>query len=126
MGGNNLPGWALEVAAGLQIMQPKNAPGAAVQRKLERRGTILAKSVRPQQPLVRLARSLDWPRFAALFAPPFHPANGRPGLPTRLLVGLQYLKYAYGQADEAVLADWRENPYRLLWWRVFRTRTAEG
>ena len=96
-------------------MQPKNTTGVAVQWELEHSGTILEKIINPHHPLVRLARALDWKRFDALFAPTFHPANGRPGLPTRLMVGLQYLKYAYDLSDEAVLAGWLENPY----WQYF-------
>ena len=96
-------------------MQPKKTTGVAVQWELERNGTILERIVNPQHPLVRLARALDWQRFDELFAPTFHPANGRPGLPTRLMVGLQYLKYAYDLSDEAVLAGWLENPY----WQYF-------
>ena len=96
-------------------MQPKKTAGAAVQWDLERSGTILEKIINPQHPLVRLAHALDWRRFDELFAPTFHPANGRPGLPTRLMVGLQYLKYAYDLSDEAVLAGWLENPY----WQFF-------
>src|ERR1039457_7698471 len=93
-------------------MQPKKTAGVAVQWELERHGTILEKIINPQHPL---ARALDWQRFDELFAPTFHPANGRPGLPTRLMVGLQYLKYAYDLSDEAVLAGWLENPY----WQYF-------
>ena len=96
-------------------MQPKKTTGVAVQWELERGGTILEKIINPQHPLVRLAQALDWQRFDELFAPTFHPANGRPGLPTRLMVGLQYLKYAYDLSDEAVLAGWLENPY----WQYF-------
>ena len=96
-------------------MQPKNTTGVAVQWELARSGTILEKIINPQHPLARLARALDWKRFDELFAPTFHPANGRPGLPTRLMVGLQYLKYAYDLSDEAVLAGWLENPY----WQYF-------
>jgi IS5 family transposase len=40
---------------------------------------------------------------------------GRPGIPTRVLVGLHYLKHAYGESDESVVARWVENPY----WQYF-------
>lgn len=36
---------------------------------------------------------------------------GRPGLPTRLMVGLHLLKHIKGLSDEAVCAAWVENPY---------------
>ncbi|MEO0375082.1 MAG: transposase [Cyanobacteria bacterium P01_A01_bin.17] len=40
---------------------------------------------------------------------------GRPALPTRLLVGLHYLKALYDESDESVVAKWVENPY----WQYF-------
>src|SRR4029450_3178661 len=36
---------------------------------------------------------------------------GRPGLPTRLMVGLHLLKHMKGLSDEEVCAQWVENPY---------------
>jgi IS5 family transposase len=36
---------------------------------------------------------------------------GRPGVSTRLLVSLNYLKYVYDLSDEGVLELWVENPY---------------
>ena len=36
---------------------------------------------------------------------------GRPGVNTRLMVGLLYLKHAYDESDESVAARWVENPY---------------
>ena len=60
--------------------------------------------------LVRLAALIDWPRFdrdyGALYA-----ERGRPGLPTRLMVGLHLLKHMKGLSDEQVCAQWLENPY---------------
>jgi transposase, IS5 family len=41
--------------------------------------------------------------------------RGRPGLPTRLLVGLHYLKHLYDVSDERVVAGFLENPY----WQYF-------
>jgi hypothetical protein len=32
----------------------------------------------------------------------YHPGNGRSGTPTRLIVGLHYLKHTFNQSDEAV------------------------
>ena len=96
-------------------MQPKKTTGVAVQWELERNSAILEELINHQHPLVRLAQTVNWKRFDEVFAPTFNPANGRPGLPTRLMVGLQYLKYAYDLSDEAVLAGWLENPY----WQYF-------
>lgn len=40
---------------------------------------------------------------------------GQPPLPTRLLVGLHYLKHAYDCSDDEVVKRWAENPY----WQFF-------
>ena len=40
---------------------------------------------------------------------------GRPGKPTRLMVGLIYLKHSYNLSDEQVCERWLENPY----WQFF-------
>lgn len=40
---------------------------------------------------------------------------GHPPLPTRLLVGLHYLKHAYNCSDDEVVERWAENPY----WQFF-------
>ncbi len=38
-------------------------------------------------------------------------SGGRPPLPTRLMVGLHYLKSLYDESDESVVSKWVENPY---------------
>jgi IS5 family transposase len=40
---------------------------------------------------------------------------GRPGNAIRLMVGLHYLKHAFNESDESVVARWVENPY----WQYF-------
>ena len=40
---------------------------------------------------------------------------GRPGVNTWLMVGLMYLKHAFNESDESVVARWVENPY----WQIF-------
>lgn len=42
-------------------------------------------------------------------------AAGRPRLPIRLMVGLLYLKHAFGESDDTVVQKWAENPY----WQFF-------
>ena len=53
--------------------------------------------------LYRLASKLDWKaaeeRFGALYS-----EEGRPGIPIRLMVGLHYLKHAFNESDESVVA----------------------
>lgn len=64
--------------------------------------------------LYRLAGKINWQgveeRFGALYA-----EEGRPGIPIRLMVGLHYLKHAFNESDESVVARWVENPY----WQFF-------
>ncbi len=45
-----------------------------------------------RHPLVRLAGLIAWGRFEAEFGSLYTDAIGRPGLPTRLMVGLHLLK----------------------------------
>lgn len=65
--------------------------------------------------LFRLAEAIDWQAFDREFAPLYCADKGRPGLPTRLLVGLHYLKHLFNVSDETVVATWLENPY----WQYF-------
>ena len=60
--------------------------------------------------LVRLARLIDWDRFDAAFGGLYVDKTGRPGLPTRLMAGLHLLQHAKGLSDDAVCAQWLENP----------------
>ena len=60
--------------------------------------------------LLRLARLIDWEGFDAAFGRLCR-ERGRPGKPTRLMVGLSYLKHAFDVSDEEVVARWVENPY---------------
>lgn len=62
-------------------------------------------------PLAKLAAVVDWRRFEQAFSPLYDPGQGRPAIPTRLMVGLHYLKHLYQLSDEEVVAQWVENPY---------------
>ena len=64
--------------------------------------------------LYRLAHQIPWAQCVEQFGP-LYAERGRPGLPIRLLVGLQYLKHLYALSDEEVVARWVENPY----WQYF-------
>jgi len=65
----------------------------------------------PAHELVQLARKLDGARFEAGLASCYTPDMGAPAKATRLMVGLQYLKYTYNESDDSVVARWVENPY---------------
>jgi transposase, IS5 family len=60
--------------------------------------------------LVRLAGLIDWRRFDDAFGT-LYAEKGRPGLPTRLMVGLHLIKHARGLSDEQVCGQWIENAY---------------
>lgn len=60
--------------------------------------------------LVKLANRIDWAHLDAEAAP-FYAAEGRPGIPTRLMVGLQVLKHMFTLSDEEICARWEYDPY---------------
>ena len=54
--------------------------------------------------LVWLAGLIDWRRLDEAFGM-LYAENGRPGLPTRLMVGLHLIKHARGLSDEQACAQ---------------------
>ena len=62
-------------------------------------------------PLVRLGLCIDWSSFEQTLGDTYHPSQGAPGVSTRLMVALHYLKYQHDLSDEDVVAVWIENPY---------------
>lgn len=64
-----------------------------------------------QHPLAVLAQTIDWEQFDLLLGSSYHPTQGAPGTPTRLMVALHFLKYQTDLSDEDVVAAWVENPY---------------
>jgi IS5 family transposase len=67
-----------------------------------------------KHPLFVLANQIDWSVFDNKFGR-LYADKGRPALPTRLMVGLHYLKHAFNESDESVVARLLENPY----WQYF-------
>jgi IS5 family transposase len=49
------------------------------------------------------------------FGPYYEEANGRSGIPIRVIAGLHYLKYLENESDESVVEKFYENPY----WQYF-------
>ena len=92
-------------------MRPKQAT-ATLQDDLFR--ARLQNLVDPRRPLVRLAGLIDWGRFETAFGPLYTDAIGRPGLPTRLMVGLHLVKHMDGLSDEAACARYLDSPYVQL------------
>jgi IS5 family transposase len=78
----------------------------------------LAGLVDLEHPLVKLGEKIDWAVFEEPLGRTFDGKTGAPGINTRLMVALHYLKYQYNLSDEAVVARWVENPY----WQQFSGR----
>lgn len=78
-------------------------------------GARLSELLNPEHPLYVLAERLDWTQFEGAIDACYAEELGRPGVNTRLMVGLLYLKHAYDESDESVVARWVENPY----WQFF-------
>lgn len=88
-------------------MRPKEPPATTTDDLFRAR---LCSIINPRHELVRLAHLIDWRMFETAFGP-LYAEFGRPGLPTRLMVGLHLLKHVFNLSDEAVCARWVENPY---------------
>ena len=91
-------------------MQPKSSSS---QRELF--GGELREILNLAHPLCVLAEKFDWTQFEAVIDACYVEDIGRPGVNTRLMVGLLYLKYAFSESDESVVQRWVENPY----WQFF-------
>jgi len=68
-----------------------------------------------QHPLFVVANKIDWPSIEQQFGASYSDHQGAPAKPIRLMVGLLYLKHAYSESDESVVARFLENPY----WQYF-------
>jgi transposase, IS5 family len=94
-------------------MKPKDSQAHNPQENLFQ--SRLDQQLNPKHPLFQLAQQIDWNYFEQEFGSLYSEEIGRPGVPTRLLVGLHYLKHAYQESDESVVEKWVENPY----WQYF-------
>ena len=70
----------------------------------------LAEQCDPRQPLVKLAREINWQVFEESFGE-YYSDQGRPAKPIRLMVGLLLLKQLENLSDEALVERWVQNPY---------------
>ena len=75
----------------------------------------LSQMLNMSHPLVRLSERMNWAKLEADIDVIYSNGAGQPPLPTRLLVGLHYLKYTFNESDESVVERWVENPY----WQYF-------
>ena len=64
-----------------------------------------------KHPLFVAAKQIDWGALDARFGAFYTEERGAPAKPTRLLVGLHYLKHVFDESDESVVARFIENPY---------------
>ena len=94
-------------------MRPHNLKREGDQGDLFR--TRLDQILDKSHPLFQLAESIDWQVFDAEFGGLYVDGVGRPGIATRVMVGLHYLKHMYEQSDESVVERFIENPY----WQYF-------
>jgi IS5 family transposase len=90
-------------------MKPRKSPQKKYQMDLFR--PELTKVIDPGHALVKLSNVVNWDRMDELFGATYCPDNGCPGISTRLMVSLHYLKYTHNLSDEDVVAGWIENPY---------------
>jgi len=91
-------------------MKPRKPP-IETRKQKELFRVELVKIIDKRHPLVKLSEVVDWEGLDQVFGRSYHPDIGRPGISTRLMVTLHYLKYAYNLSDEAVVEGWVENPY---------------
>ena len=90
-------------------MKPKASESEGHQLEL---GSVLLESfINMKDELVILGKVIGWKHFCNQFGESFHERQGRPGLPTRLMVGLIYLKYLHNLSDEKVIKQLIQNPY---------------
>ena len=94
-------------------MRPQNTSIQESQGDLFR--SRLDQILNRKHPLFQLSNQIDWSVFDQEFGSLFVENVGRPGLPTRLVVGLHYLKHAFNESDESAVDRFLENPY----WQYF-------
>lgn len=96
----------------LQTMKPKTTENPPQEDLFKPR---FRNFINMRHPLVKLADRIDWRHFDVEFGGTYAENVGRPGLPTRLMVALTYLKYIYDVSDELVVEMFLENNY----WQYF-------
>lgn len=93
-------------------MKPAADPNA---RQLDLFRASFSQILNPEHPLLILAGKINWNHFDAALAECYSPDMGAPAKAVRLMVALHYLKHAFDESDESLLARWVENPY----WQAF-------
>lgn len=65
----------------------------------------------PADPLLQLAAVIPWCEFEEAFSIHYKKGVGAPGKPIRLMVGLLIFKQLENLSDEALVVQWKRNPY---------------
>ncbi len=94
-------------------MKPTQSPISDSQQDLFK--SQLINMINPSHSLVKLSKVVNWDQLDKTFGKTFCPDSGRPGISTRLMVALHYLKYTHNLSDGDVVEGWVENPY----WQYF-------
>ncbi len=92
-------------------MKPKKPQRRDADLFRERLDAIIDK----EHNLIRLSSLMAWSSFDEAFGKHYRPL-GRPAKPTRLMVGLHYLKHMHDLSDDEVVERWVENPYWQYFW----------
>jgi IS5 family transposase len=74
-------------------------------------GTDLLQQLDRNDPLLRLADAMPWRELDQAFRRHYTQGHGRPAKPIRLMVGLLILKQLENLSDEAVVLQFKRNPY---------------
>jgi transposase, IS5 family len=64
-----------------------------------------------EHPLVKLSLAVNWAHLEKVCGEAYSDGPGMPPLPTRLMAGLQILKFTVDLSDEELCERWVENPY---------------
>ena len=73
--------------------------------------TDLLLQLDPTDPLLKLSLQIPWHEFDKVFSVHYTDGLGAPSKPIRLMVGLLILKQLENLSDEAVVLQWKRNPY---------------
>ncbi|MCP5246445.1 MAG: IS5 family transposase [Burkholderiales bacterium] len=73
--------------------------------------TDLLLQLDPSDPLLKLSTVIPWHVFDEAFSVHYTEGIGAPSKPIRLMVGLLILKQLENLSDEAVVLQWKRNPY---------------
>ena len=93
-------------------MKPKPSPATAQPDLFQ---TELRSIINLHHPLVKLAEEFNWDAFEQQLHPTYRARTGAPGINTRLIVALHFLKHQHDLSDAEVVTKWVKNPY----WQFF-------